>query len=474
MPFLLLLFLTLACLEDDWRTWDGLGSPALSSVLTWTGIALWAGTAALVAWRIRVQVRRDPGRRGILARRYGFWRLYNAVGLFVIFGVSLYLFGWGYAVQTLFGSGAALIPGGEVLILSPFLVGLILSWASFYDAERALHDCGPAAGDPFWSRRAYLSFHLRSNAVLVFIPILLLIVQKAVSQLVPESQAGWVAPLAHALGLGAALVMFICMPWILRMVLSLKPLPGGPVRDRLLAVAGRLKFRCSNILLWNTRKGVANAMVAGVLPWPRYVVLTDRLVNELGGEELEAVFGHEAGHAKHHHMPYYAGFLIASIMVLWMATSMLLPDVEYVRKLAAFPLVAVLAAYIFLVFGFLSRRCERQADIYGCRAVSCGRPDCAGHDALALLPSPGLGLCPTGIRTFINALEKVARLNGISRDRPGFLQSWLHSTIARRVEFLQHMQQDATLEPRFQRKVALVKWGLLLGLGAAMGVLVSV
>jgi STE24 endopeptidase len=173
-------------------------------------------------------------------------------------------------------------------------------------------------------------------------------------------------------------------------------------------------------------------------------------------------------------MPYYAGFLIASIMVLWMAMSLLLPDAEYVRKLAAFPLVAVLAAYIFLVFGFLSRRCERQADIYGCRAVSCGRLDCAGHDAVALAAAGGLGLCPTGIRTFINALEKVARLNGISRDRPGFLQSWLHSTIARRVEFLQHMQHDATLEPRFQRKVALVKWGLLLGLGAAMVVLVSV
>jgi Zn-dependent protease with chaperone function len=474
MPFLILLFLTLACLKDNWTTWNGPDSSALSAALTWIGIGLWAGTAALVAWRIRVQLRRDPGRRDVLACRYGFWRLYNAVGLFVIYGVSLYLFGWGYAVQNLFGSRPTLFPGGELLILAPFLVGLILSWAFFYDAERALHEAGSAAGEPFWSRGSYLSFHLRSNAVLVFIPILLLIVQKAVGQLVPESQTGWVAPLAHGLGLGAALVMFICMPWILRLVLGLKPLPAGPVRDRLLAVAGRVKFRCSNILLWNTRRGVANAMVAGVLPWPRYVVLTDRLVSELSGEELEAVFGHEAGHAKHHHMAYYAGFLIASIMVLWMATSLLMPDAEYVRELAAFPLVAVLAAYIFIVFGFLSRRCERQADIYGCRAVSCPLPDCAGHDGVAVVASGNLGLCPTGIRTFINALEKVARLNGINRDRPGFLQSWLHSTIARRVEFLHHMQLDATLEPRFQRKVALVKWGLLLGLGAAMVVLVSV
>ena len=83
-------------------------------------------------------------------------------------------------------------------------------------------------------------------------------------------------------------------------------------------------------------------------------------------------------------------------------------------------------------------------------------------------------MCPTGIRTFIAALERVARLNGISREKPGFFQSWQHSTIARRVEFLQGMLADTTLEPRFQRKVALVKWGLLLGLGTALAILIAV
>jgi STE24 endopeptidase len=123
-----------------------------------------------------------------------------------------------------------------------------------------------------------------------------------------------------------------------------------------------------------------------------------------------------------------------------------------------------------VVFGFLSRRCERQADVYGCRAVSCTRPDCGGHEAGTELAARGRGLCPTGIRTFIDALEKVARLNGISRDNPGWLSSWQHSTIARRVEFLQGVLADRSLEPRFQRRVALVKWGLFLGLVAALGV----
>jgi STE24 endopeptidase len=134
------------------------------------------------------------------------------------------------------------------------------------------------------------------------------------------------------------------------------------------------------------------------------------------------------------------------------------------------PFVALLGTYIFVVFGFLSRRCERQADLFGCRAVSCGRGDCTGHYTDEASLPRGDGLCPTGIRTFISALDKVAFLNGISRDRPGWLQSWQHSTIARRVQFLFDVLQKPHLERHFQRTVFLVKSGLFLALlGVAAG-----
>jgi hypothetical protein len=69
-------------------------------------------------------------------------------------------------------------------------------------------------------------------------------------------------------------------------------------------------------------------------------------------------------------------------------------------------------------------------------------------------------------------LEKVARLNGISRDRPGWLSSWQHSTIARRVAFLQQMCADPTLETHFQRRVWLLKWSMLCSLCLVMATLV--
>jgi STE24 endopeptidase len=133
----------------------------------------------------------------------------------------------------------------------------------------------------------------------------------------------------------------------------------------------------------------------------------------------------------------------------------------------------VLLVYLFIVFGYLSRRCERQADVHGCRTVSCRRPDCAGHDDDPELAPRAAALCPTGVRTFIYALEKVAQANGISRDRPGFLQSWQHGSIARRVAFLYGLLKDPAAERRFQRRVAVVKWGVVALLGAVLAVLVA-
>jgi Zn-dependent protease with chaperone function len=262
------------------------------------------------------------------------------------------------------------------------------------------------------------------------------------------------------------------------------------VRDRLAAAGRRLGVRYADILHWDTRGSVANAMVAGVVPWVRYVLLSDRLLAELTPDEVEAVFGHEAGHVRHGHMVFYLLFLVMSLFALsgvWAAAT----EAVWGRPVAAaaaegaagdgpagwrewepVPVVLLAGAYVFVAFGFVSRRCERQADLYGCRAVSCGRPDCAAHDPDAALLPAGRGLCPTGIRTFIAALEKVAVANGISRDRPGWLHAWLHGSIARRVAFLDTVLVDRAAAAAFQWRVGLLKWGLVAGLAAALGGLV--
>jgi Zn-dependent protease with chaperone function len=290
---------------------------------------------------------------------------------------------------------------------------------------------------------------------------------------------------AGSVTLGA---VFVSMPLIIRFLLGLKPLPEGPVRDRLMAASKRLNFRATDILLWNTRSGMANAMVIGVVPWLRYVVFTDRLLEEFSDDEIEAVFGHEVGHVRHQHVLYYLAFLTASMAMLGLvAENYLLPLGDWAAgalNLAAdaeadqagrmrgdvmvFPVVGLMLLYVFVVFGFLSRRCERQADVFGCRAVSCGDPNCRGHEETTVLSPRGGGLCVTGIQTFIRALERVALVNGINRAQPGFLQSWQHSTIAKRVAFLDAVIADREAEARFQRRLCRTKWGLMVALGMAL------
>jgi Zn-dependent protease with chaperone function len=505
MPFLLMVFLTLVCLPDaaDWPRPEWLPSPTWSAVLTALGVVVVGLHAHLVAGRLSRGLRFGAGGRDALLRPYERGRLHNQLLLFGFFVAALVGLGWGWAVYQFRGGETGALPGTELLLLAPFLAAQLLAWACFYDAERALYlaarrpSDGPAR-PAFGSRLSYVAFQARQKLALVFLPVLLLIVQKELFRLIPAEWQEWQAA-ANYLCIGTLLIVVVAMPWMVRLLLGLRPLPPGPIRDRLAAASRRLRFRCSNLLLWNTRSGMANAMVLGVLPWVRYVVFTDRLLEDFSPEEVEAVFGHEVGHVKHHHMLYYLGFLVLSVFVLgllvnavlplasvalqsglallgsaplgWPAVAVELLDLNKHKYLAFLPMVALLLSYIFVVFGFLSRRCERQADVFGCRAVSCHRPDCPGHEFERCHGGDGRGLCPTGIRIFIRALEKVAQVNGISRDRPGFLQSWQHSTIARRVDFLQRVLADPRVERHFQRRVTVVKWVLFGLLGATLAVL---
>jgi Zn-dependent protease with chaperone function len=510
MPFLLMVFLTLVCLPDgeDWPTPRGVPSATASAGLTAACVVAVVASAWFLAWRARRALERSLSGREVVLARYERGRLVHRLLVLGVYAGSLFLLGWGRAAYWLWGAGiGAPWPetgespwsGAELILLAPFLASLLLSWACFYDADRAAYQsahriigidlashewlekhASPLAPPvPFGSRLAYILFQLRQTLALVFIPLSLLLALKEVRRHLHDSMANW------EIGINAVGFAVVCigMPWLVRLALGLRPLPAGPLRQRLLATARRLRFRFSDVMLWHTRGGMANAMVVGLLPWPRYILLTDRMVEDFSDDEVEAVFGHEVGHVKHRHIPFYLLFLSLSLAALWLGGERLalplrqLPALsqwlnppreqahEFVRLL---PLAGIMLAYVFLVFGFLSRRCERQADVYGCRAVSCLRDQCPGHGRDESLPEVARGLCSTGIRTFVRALEKVALVNGISRDRPGFLQSWQHGTIARRVDFLLRVLADPLEEGRFQRRVAAVKWGLLALLGAVL------
>jgi STE24 endopeptidase len=466
MQFLLLLVLMTACSVE----WPARFTPAVSAAATAAVVATLVGLQALLGYWARRRLRRgaDPDE---VAERYHTWRTGHTFLLLAASIAVLAGLGWGEAVRDTCKIYDVLAPGAELLNALPLFAGLILSWAVSYDTERALFVAFHPDGRPFWGRWSYVNFQVRQNIALVLLPVGLFVALQAVRRLAPDlDDSLWF----QALGFGGMALGLVSMPLWVRLVFGLRPLPPGPLRDRLQSAARRLDFRCTNILFWPTRGGVANAMVVGVIPWLRYVLLTDRLLNELTPEEVEAVFGHEVGHVKHGHIPYYLAFFLLSLVALGGAYSLAvsyLPESaqRYSAENEGWLMMPVVGLYVFTAFGFLSRRCERQADVYGCRAVSCPHSVCWGHDADTELAPRGRGLCPTGIKTFISALERVADLNGMSRTRPGYLQAWLHGSIAGRIGFLERVLHEPSLERRFQRSIGRLKLVLFIGLILAVG-----
>lgn len=492
MPILLIFLLTAACLPIDWPAppfdLGAAGSAALTAAAV--GLPLLAALA-LRTWVVRALA--GGGYRTDVARVYG--RLRRVLFFLNLGAVALAVLGlgWGWTTQqvltvTIRGH-ETLAPFAELAVPLPYFLIVFGCWLIYYDPERALHRAtvSPAAADRFWSRAGYFLHHLRQLALLVVLPVGLFVTQQSVARLAPEtSRADWY----RVASVAAIPVLIVVLPLVIKPLLGLRSMPSGPVRDRIEAVARRLRFRYTDLLVWPTHGFTANAMIVGLVPRIRYVIFTDRLLEELPPDELDAVVGHEIGHARHGHIWYYGLFLLLSMFAIAAlslyvgqrldAAGVTVPA-EYIGWVAL-PPVIVAATYIFLVFGFLSRRCERQADVAGCRAVSCGDPACAGHDDATVYADRWSGLCPTGIRTFARALERVDLMNGYGGPDPGeprtvgdvvravfgWLRAWQHSTMPRRVKFLLSVIDDPGRERRFQRRLKVLRWGLVLGLAAAL------
>jgi STE24 endopeptidase len=350
----------------------------------------------------------------------------------------------------------------EALLLLPLLGPLLLSWAAYYEVDRWLRrrevdgendasrpESDSTAAPRVWTRGEYVAYQSRTHLMLVLAPLVPLVATQDVLQLAaPELMAGKSAWLALLPPLAAVVIGF---PWLLRRMWKAAPLPAGPLRCLLEQSAHRWGLRVRDIMVWNTERMVVNAAVAGFVPGWRYVFLSDALIEHFSPSEMEAVFGHEVGHIRHRHLLLRALVLLAPLSALslvhvawpqgfdgWQPSTFAWIGPTALSGLAV---VTVAGLYVAAVFGYCSRRFERQADLFGCRIASTA--DGAGSAA---------NLTPHGVRTFIGALEKLAVLNGISRDA----RSWQHDSIAHRVAFLEQVATDPLGEVRCHRQVRLL------------------
>ncbi len=283
-----------------------------------------------------------------------------------------------------------------------------------------------------------------------------------------ELRAATGQPYAPDLLIGlAAIGVAVVAPEILRHVWITQRLPDGPLRDRLVTLARQLRLRYREILVWHSGGLIVNAAVTGIIAPLRYVMITDGMLEQMEDAKIEAVFGHEAGHVKRHHIFFFLLFALISgcaVTIFSLRTYKLATSDPGLHQLVATLGGVALLLKWGVFFGWISRRFERQADVFGVRALTVGGLPCAQpcmlhtHDSPAPVGgvqplSPAAPLCSTAAHVFAHALNDVALLNGI---RPN-ARSWRHSSISSRARFLQELAGDPVRSARFDRRLLLIK-----------------
>ena len=498
---LLLLFLI-------WLAWRSEAGPP--DVVYLTDIALFFGLYLLLIGTLGLWSR-------LLSRRLQVVRLERALRYFnrvmfaartfvpIWFGVGVFYLGWGQLVQNALGVVAywpVQVPGAILGVLPPILTWVGLWWAQ-YPADHALRerrlmldfDDGAQIYRPPPLRK-YLMSQLRLQVLFTAIPILLILLLHDVVLLVAWRGFGVNFENSPAEGLitfASALTIFMVVPDVLVRVIPTQVLAPSPLRDRMEAMcrAHRLKFR--DILVWRTDNRIANALVMGVVPRFRYVLLSDLLLQEMNDEQVEAVFAHELGHVVHRHMIWYLVFLKVLILVVALVTVAVDAQLGRVDLPAWIPVDLVMPLLGFggfiAAFGYVSRRFERQADVFAARtlqrhlapilpAAQAPAPvttTAATGTTTALAPASAgpSHVGPLGANLFASALERVAIINNMPLGPRGRWEggpvrrlayvlecaadaanNWLHGSIPQRMRTLQRMSSDPSHTHRFDRRMA--------------------
>jgi STE24 endopeptidase len=403
------------------------------------------GLFALVSSRsVARGIRRDFDRRGQWLRRFRRLRQIHCLLWLLVAGGILYGLRWGQLVRFNWRLDHLFL-ADRLLILLPVVLPLVLSWAAFYEVDRALRLVlveGRAGDAQFAGRGRYVLMQARHFLAVLLLPLLVVLaVQDAAERLFPGVLQGTAGLAIYALPLVLLMTLF---PLILRYVWQTRPLAPAALRDRLETAARRVHFRCREILVWDTGGMMINAAVAGFLPPLRYVFLSDGLLSCLGDEEIAAVFAHEMGHVRHRHLPLRIA-TIALPLSVWLLFAQFCPSTaerlglwctsgglgrQMVIGLAS---LAAVGLYAGLVFGAVSRLLEYQADLFGCRVFEGDEKE-------------------RSMGAMVSALERLAYVGGIDRRWTG----WQHASIARRVEFLSRAASDPLFERRFHRRVRLL------------------
>jgi Zn-dependent protease with chaperone function len=440
-------------------------------------VVLIAGYAAIVlsiaVWSRmmrRIPIR-DLQRR---MRRYNWVAVLARAVVPAWFAVGVLVFGWkglidGILTPFYLDSSRVYTPGILLGSLPAALALMGLIWAQF-PAELSLREQNilvqlnedlPFSPTPgFWT---YFNAKFRLGILFTAAPVIALLALRDLFWLGIDpilSHWQWFAERPSTVdavaSVPAAVAILILSPEILRRVLQTERMADSPLRRRLEAICGKYRIGFRDVLLWKTSYQVGNAAVMGLIRQTRYVLLSDLLVETMTDEQIEAVFAHELGHVVHRHLIWLAA-TATGISLLLAGPGAILAD-HASQKLPQLPESLQIGAWgalglgIFaVVFGYVSRKFERQADVFAARTVQ-GIWSPSGPEESVVGEQ--------GAEVFCGALRRVAAVNHI----PVEAASWSHGSILKRMRFLAELGRRPEGTASFDRFMRLLYLFLIMGL----------
>jgi Zn-dependent protease with chaperone function len=187
-------------------------------------------------------------------------------------------------------------------------------------------------------------------------------------------------------------------------------------------------------------------------------------------------------------MPWFVVFFI-TIMVSMQGAAEWLDKMGFVGEMPEWMKPILVSGgffWVLLLFGFLSRRFERQADVFAARTMQDKQPGAATEASRSYVGEYGAKL-------FASALQRVAAINNMPtgsyrrwegglRKRLAFLMErtsdlahhWLHGSIQDRQNYLQRISASPRQTLRFDRFMLHLSFTLLFLLAASTAFLWSV
>ncbi|MDG2055191.1 MAG: M48 family metallopeptidase [Phycisphaerales bacterium] len=421
--------------------------------------------AAAIAIQV---VRRAMDQQGsVKALRWGdrIMRLTRS-GVLVMFIVSVVMFEWLTTVRHVTGD---LVLLDEILVLSVPIGAMVLLWVFWYPIERRMReavlirqlDMGGSIR-PLPTRGSYVLWKLRTNVLLLLVPLLLIVAASEIVEHALGVSDGSTTWIVEGVTIIVAASIFTLSPLVAKFILGLKPLPEGELRTELLLLCKTHSVKVREIMLWQTGGSMINAAVMGIVAPLRYIMLTDTLLEVLNRPQVLAVMAHEIGHVRRRHIPWFLVCFVAIATVLDLVSLGLirwvLPEPNMVVQGAEMQLVAgwgdsgvqvglLVGALvvIMLLFGWISRRFERQADTFASQ-----------HFALHIRESSeAMGqISEAAVVPMATALARITEFHALNpRGR-----SWRHGSIAWRQGYLESLvgkRADALPIDRTVRRIKL-------------------